>query len=271
MDKDTLQVENGNFTRIVNPVLDALVSTPISGSELRIVFAVIRKTYGFQKSEDSISLSQLQEKTGISKRNIIYLLQNLEAKKILIISREKQQCNLIRFNKYIDTWVVQNSAYQVKKNRELAKVSSAKLRNEGGGGAKLRKMVVQNSVKKVESFAHTKERKKEIKERLREDAPTTEIWNLEEKLLEMEKKENGYLDIISTFIREKKLKIENGKALSAVISRYARVAQTLSGAYTNQQIFQAIKKIKSDNEYRAGKNGDTVDWTIETIYKQLTK
>lgn len=170
MNTQELQVENGNYTRIANAILDSLVSAPISTSELRIVLAVIRKTYGYQKKEDSLSLSQLCEMTKISKRNVIYLLQNLEAKKILIISREKYQCNLVRFNKYSDTWVVQNYAEQVGRNRNRAKTYSAKLRNvvvqSYDSSAKLGKKVVQNYDENVRSFAHTKEKRntKEIPE-----------------------------------------------------------------------------------------------------------
>lgn len=159
--RDELQVENGKFTRIANKILDDLIIASVSSSELRIILAVIRKTYGFQKSEDSISLTQLMGMTLISKRNVIYLLQNLEAKKLLIISREKE-INKIRFNKYSDTWVVQNSAEQVKINRNRAKIASAKLREANIASAKLGKKLVQNSVKKVNSFAHTKEITKEI-------------------------------------------------------------------------------------------------------------
>lgn len=157
MDKD-LQVENGHFTRIANKILDDLVSVDVSSSELRIILAIIRKTYGFQKTEDYISLSQLTEMTHISKRNVVYLIQNLEAKKLLIIGRENET-NKIRFNKYSDTWLVQNSAIQVKENRDRAKITSAKLRNTPIASAKLGKTLVQNYVKNVRSFAHTKEKR----------------------------------------------------------------------------------------------------------------
>ncbi len=89
-------------------------------------------------------------------------MQNLEAKKILLISRHKE-INVIRFNKYSETWLVQNSAPQVKINRNRAKLASAKLRSDvknQSSGAKLTPELVQNSVKNSNSFAHTKETKK---------------------------------------------------------------------------------------------------------------
>lgn len=88
-------------------------------------------------------------------------------------------------------------------------------------------------------------------------------WSLEEKLEEMESKPNSYLDVIATFIREKPVKVENSRQLSGVIARYCRVAKKLAGAYTNEQIFKAAEKIR--------KSMPDVDWTLETIYKQLTK
>lgn len=96
-------------------------------------------------------------------------------------------------------------------------------------------------------------------------------WILEEKLCEMEKNENSYLDIIATFIREKPVKIENSKQLGIVIGRYGKTAKKLEGAYTNEQIYDAISRIKRDNESRGRRAQDHVDWTLETILKYLTK
>ena len=148
------QLENG-YVRIANEILEVLARTNLKGSEHALIFAIMRKTYGFNKKKDKISVSQLEEMLGLSRRTVIYNIQNLEAKKILIVKRErsgeKNEVNVIQFNKDYDMWVVQNSAPQVKINRDRAKVSSAKLR----GSAKLSDWVVQNSDEKVKSFAPT--------------------------------------------------------------------------------------------------------------------
>ena len=86
----------------------------------------------------------------------------------------------------------------------------------------------------------------------------------------MESKPNSYLDVIATFIREKPVKVENSAQLSNVITRYCRVAKKLAGAYTNEQIFKTVEDIKKDNLKRKQK-GDEIDYTLETIYKYLTK
>lgn len=97
------------------------------------------------------------------------------------------------------------------------------------------------------------------------------LWVLEDKLKEMEAEPNSYLDIIATFIREKPITIENGKQLSAVIARYCRVAKRLAGAYTNKQIFDAVGRIKVDNTERKRKGSEQIDYTLETVWKYLTK
>lgn len=110
------------------------------------------------------------------------------------------------------------------------------------------------------------------KDRLVKSIPAPEApFVLEEKLEQMEKNPNSHLDVIASFIREKELKIENGKQLSAVIKRYARAAKEIAGAYSTEQIYAAVDKIKKDNDRRKRQNGDVVDWTLETVLKMLTK
>ena len=46
-----LQLENGNYTRIVNRIIEELVKTPLLGAELAICLFIIRKTYGLIKKK----------------------------------------------------------------------------------------------------------------------------------------------------------------------------------------------------------------------------
>jgi hypothetical protein len=95
--------------------------------------------------------------------------------------------------------------------------------------------------------------------------------DLEKRLETMESSEGSYLDIIATYIRKKPVTITNSKQLSMVISRFSRIAKSAEYAYTNQQIFDAIKKIQADNAELKRKGQPEIDWTVETIFKQLTK
>lgn len=158
------QKENG-YTPIANELLEALAKINLSGTHFAMIFVVMRKTYGFQKKEDSISIDQFVKMLGVSRRTVIYSIQDLEAKRILFVRRsrknEKNNVNIISLNKDYEKWVVQNSAPQVENNRAKAnqnkKSSSAKLQQQEVSGAKLSNLVVQNYAENVQSFAPTKE------------------------------------------------------------------------------------------------------------------
>lgn len=157
------QKENG-YTPIANEILDVIARTPFPSGERRVLDVVLRKTYGYSKKEDQIAFVQFIEMTGLSRRAIIYSLQNLQAKGVINVSRQRNAIqndpNTYSFNKNYERWVVQNSAPSVESNRKQAKRRSAKLRKRvvqnSVGGAKLIPKVVQNSVEKVKSFAPTK-------------------------------------------------------------------------------------------------------------------
>ncbi len=55
-----------NTCQVPNVLLDEVMPN-LSGSALKILFAVIRKTYGFQKGSDKISFTQFQKLTGLSR------------------------------------------------------------------------------------------------------------------------------------------------------------------------------------------------------------
>lgn len=104
------QKENG-YTAIANEILEKLVNTAILGSEYQIVFFVIRKTYGYQKKEDRISLTQFEKSTGLSRVTVVKALKNLVSRKILV----KTAKPTYRLNKDYETWVVK-TAKLVKHN-----------------------------------------------------------------------------------------------------------------------------------------------------------
>ena len=60
-----------------NKLLMGLMSTRLSNRERRIVDAIVRKTYGFHKPSDRISLSQFEDMTGIPRRKCSEVIGNL--------------------------------------------------------------------------------------------------------------------------------------------------------------------------------------------------
>jgi phage replication O-like protein O len=59
-----------NTTQVPNVLLD-VVMPAIKNASLRVLLAVARKTYGYQKSADDISLTQLQKLTGLSRQGVV--------------------------------------------------------------------------------------------------------------------------------------------------------------------------------------------------------
>lgn len=58
-----------NYTQMPNVLLDHMAE--MGNAELRIIMAIARKTFGWQKCSDRISLSQLVELTGLSRQGVI--------------------------------------------------------------------------------------------------------------------------------------------------------------------------------------------------------
>jgi phage replication O-like protein O len=122
-----LQIENGEFTRIANEILEQLVKTPLLGSEYQVILFVIRKTYGFNKTVDFISLTQFELATGLSRPTITKTLKNLISKKILVKGGiPGKQGNAYKFNKYWNQWLV-NPPQLVKDRGSTSKEKLQKL------------------------------------------------------------------------------------------------------------------------------------------------
>jgi len=80
------QVENG-YLKISNELFDAILSLKISGSAFQILNVIFRKTYGYHKKSDRISLKQFENLTGIKSDNCPRIIQKLEKMNIIIVDR----------------------------------------------------------------------------------------------------------------------------------------------------------------------------------------
>lgn len=110
------------FVKISTELLEALCRTPLGGARNSVFLAIMRKTYGWNKKQDLISISQIQELTGLSRRSVIYAMQNLEAGKFIKVKRGlRGQINSLGINKNYDQWVVQEKAPKYKQTIEKQK------------------------------------------------------------------------------------------------------------------------------------------------------
>lgn len=111
------QIENGH-TKIANEILEQLVKVSLLGSEWSIVLFVIRKTYGWNKKEDQISLTQFEQATNLSRPTVVKTLKNLVIKGVLV----KTPLPSYRLQKDWEKWVV-NSPLLVKYKNTTSKLT----------------------------------------------------------------------------------------------------------------------------------------------------
>ncbi len=96
------QIEDG-YTKIANEILEVLARTRIPGEACQVLLTIIRKTYGFNKKEDVIALSQFCVATGAKKPAIVRALYKL-LEMNLIIKKDNGNVPIYSLNKDYSTW-----------------------------------------------------------------------------------------------------------------------------------------------------------------------
>jgi phage replication O-like protein O len=156
------QLENGH-TRIANEILEKLAYKCPGGAAMQVLLTIIRKTYGWHKKEDTISITQLQEATKLSRRSVIYAVENLEAQHFITVSRQRGRGNInmvntIAFQKNSDLWVVQRKSPQYQKQLQKQREKYHKgVVQRIEGSAKNEQGVVQRNENDGQFFAPTKD------------------------------------------------------------------------------------------------------------------
>jgi phage replication O-like protein O len=101
------QAENG-YTKIANEILEKLYEFPIDREPMRILLFILRKTYGYHKKRDKISLSQFVKALKKDRSNICQDINKLISMKI-IIKIQNDDGSEYEFNKDYEGWVVSSS------------------------------------------------------------------------------------------------------------------------------------------------------------------
>lgn len=97
------QLNNG-YLKIANELVEALMRINLSPYEARLLWFIIRKTYGFNKTSDRISLSQFAKATLLDRRNVHRALQSLIQREIIVISRDDRKRISYRVQKDYSKW-----------------------------------------------------------------------------------------------------------------------------------------------------------------------
>lgn len=68
-EQEDVKVSEEGFVRVPNDLFDALLDADLSERQLRLMLAVIRKTIGFGKDADDVTISQLAKTANIARQN----------------------------------------------------------------------------------------------------------------------------------------------------------------------------------------------------------
>ncbi|WP_369606247.1 replication protein [Serratia marcescens] len=90
------------YTRIANELLNSIMSNNFTVRQMKLLLAVIRKTYGFNKKFDWISGEQFSEMTGMPRTRCSSTKTELLNMKVLITDGRK-----VGINKVISDWCIE--------------------------------------------------------------------------------------------------------------------------------------------------------------------
>ena len=112
------QVEDG-FTRIANELLEAILLGKFTLQQHRVLLAVIRKTYGYNKKIDDISASQIGAVSGMSRENVTRTLMQLQ-KMNVITKKDGQYGSIIGIQKNYGKWLFINESPSVRPTHSVS-------------------------------------------------------------------------------------------------------------------------------------------------------
>lgn len=105
------------FMRVANELTDSLLMADLTARQLKVMLAIMRKTYGFNKPMDRLTNTQIAAMTGIHHTHICAAKRQLIERKFLIADGVK-----IGVNKVVSQWISQDSLTLAKTaNKKLAK------------------------------------------------------------------------------------------------------------------------------------------------------
>lgn len=119
------QLEDG-YIRIANELMEAILGFGFTHREVMVLFAIIRKTYGYGKKKDDISASQLGELCGIARQHVTTTLNTLAQGNV--ITKEKGQFgSIIGVQKNYKKWIGSARLKEMSASPESGQVGSPNL------------------------------------------------------------------------------------------------------------------------------------------------
>lgn len=120
------QTEDG-FTRLANELLDAIIRFDFTKRQYAVLLAVVRKTYGYNKKADALSIYQISVMTGIDRAHISKAVAELHAMNVLTKAENGRVAHgqivpEISINKNYKTWSTRAETAPVQTDAKTAPV-----------------------------------------------------------------------------------------------------------------------------------------------------
>lgn len=144
--------QDGYF-KIDNAIAEGLARVNLSEYESRALWVILRKTLGWRKESDIISVTQFERATGVNRGNLHPALQRLASKKIIVISKLRRKCSY-KFNQNADEWI--------NKKRVMSKQNIVATNNIV---SKQNTLLSSNTTKSLFPNINTKEKENTLKQK----------------------------------------------------------------------------------------------------------
>jgi phage replication O-like protein O len=173
-----------NHTQTSNDFIDNHMKN-LSGAATKVFLAISRKTIGWHKDTDFISLSQIMSITGLSNKGSIKAIKELEENNLIIVTRNKNENNRNFTNKY-ELNYEQNTVASEQKSQGSEK----------------------SSPKGSEKSSQTKESNKETLSKEKDDLVTIKLkaferwWDMYDKKVSRAKTEKKFLSLKSALYND---------------------------------------------------------------------
>ena len=112
-----------NFLQVPNAVIDELLPD-LTGAELKCYLVVIRKTKGWNKESDNISISQFMKATGLSNSAVIKACESLVKYGLLVKENGSRNTGIYTVNSYSKTTYEKSSQVTCEESSPVKKVHS---------------------------------------------------------------------------------------------------------------------------------------------------
>ncbi|MFL0361418.1 replication protein [Pseudobacillus sp. 179-B 2D1 NHS] len=153
-----VQLENG-YTKIANELLDAIQQFQFTQNQFKLLMALWRHTYGWNRKECEFSLSFIESVTYLDRKRVNETLKALIQNNVIqeVESGSARKTKVVRFNKNYDEWTIKRykssgvlpTSSQSATSGEITTSSSGVMTTSGSGQSATHKRNIKKNIKYI--------------------------------------------------------------------------------------------------------------------------